>query len=96
MATPRKGDTGALSHTDHIPLALCDMRTLYLRNVPDDVVVALEELARAESMSVSAVAVRELKRSVAFRSNAALLQSVPTSDVDLAAVVSAVRSVRDR
>jgi hypothetical protein len=30
------------------------MKTLYLRNVPDDVAAALDDLAKRESMSVSA------------------------------------------
>lgn len=77
-------------------LALCDMKTLYLRNVPDEVADALEELARSESMSVSALAVRELRAAVAFRANADLLWSLPDLDVDLGAVVAAVRSGRDR
>ena len=36
------------------------MRTLYLRNVPEDVVDRLERLARAANMSLTAVAIREL------------------------------------
>ncbi|BBZ28177.1 putative antitoxin VapB9 [Mycolicibacterium madagascariense] len=38
------------------------MRTLYLRNVPDDVVSRLELLAARERMSVAALAVRELEQ----------------------------------
>src|SRR5664280_3354477 len=37
-------------------LALCHMRTLYLRNVPDDVVERLERLAARDATSVGAVA----------------------------------------
>lgn len=77
-------------------LALCDMRTLYLRNVPDEVANALEELARAQSMSVSALAVRELKAAVAFRLNADILYAQPDLAVELDDVVAAVRSGRDR
>ncbi|HNA49562.1 MAG TPA: hypothetical protein PK594_01790 [Mycobacterium sp.] len=36
------------------------MRTLYLRNVPDEVGAQLDELARREGLSLSAFAVREL------------------------------------
>ena len=36
------------------------MRTLYLRNVPDEVLDRLEKLARDSKMSVTAVAIREL------------------------------------
>lgn len=72
------------------------MRTLYLRNVPDEVVAALEELAREESMSVSSVAVRELRAAVAFRRNADLIWSQPEVEVDVQDVVAAVRDGRDR
>lgn len=79
-----------------IMLALCDMKTLYLRNVPDDVSAALEELAARESMSVSAVAVRELKAAVAFRRNADLVWSAPDLEVRVEDIVDAVRAGRDR
>lgn len=41
-------------------LALRNMRTLYLRNVPDEVVERLESLSREAGMSVSAYAVKGL------------------------------------
>lgn len=72
------------------------MKTLYLRNVPDEVADALAELARRESMSVSALAVRELRAAVAFRANADLLWSQSDLKVELEDVVAAVRSGRDR
>lgn len=72
------------------------MRTLYLRNVPQDLSEALEELARRESMSVSAVAVRELRSAVAFRSNADFLWSQPAAAIDVDDIVAAVRDGRDR
>ena len=72
------------------------MKTLFLRNVPDEVYEALEQLARRESISVSAVAVRELRDAVAFRTNAALLAAQPDQGVDPDDVVAAVRSGRDR
>lgn len=72
------------------------MKTLYLRNVPDDVSAALEELAAAESMSVSALAVRELKAAVAFRANVDILRTAPVVEVELDDVVDAVREGRDR
>lgn len=77
-------------------LALCDMKTLYLRNVPDEVSAALEDLARAESMSVSALAVRELAAAVAFRRNTDLIWASPDGDVRLDEIVETVRSGRDR
>lgn len=94
--TLRRIDPSALPQSSRILLASCDMRTLYLRNVPDDVAEALEELARKESMSVSAVAVRELRAAVAFRANADIIWAQPTVEVDLDDIVAAVRSGRDR
>ena len=77
-------------------LALCDMRTLYLRNVPDQVVADLEALAAEQSMSVSALAVRELAEAVQFRKNAALLEILPATPVAMQDLVDAVREARDR
>ena len=77
-------------------LALCDMKTLYLRNVPDDVAAALDDLAKQESMSVSALAVRELKAAMAYRANVDLLWTQPDLEVHLDDVVEAVRAGRDR
>lgn len=58
------------------------MKTLYLRNVPDEVVERLERLARRESSSVSAVAVRELTESSMRVDNPALLGALPDLDVE--------------
>ena len=72
------------------------MKTLYLRNVPEEVSEALEELARAESMSVSALAVRELSAAVAFRRNVDLIWSSPDLEVQLDDIVEQVRTGRER
>ena len=64
-------------------LALCDMRTLYLRNVPDEVVERLERLAKRDSMSVNAVAVRELAESTRRLNNAALLEGLPDLGISI-------------
>src|SRR6185437_9454902 len=69
-------------------LAYCDMRTLYLRNVPDVVVERLERLANREAMSVSAVAVRELADVSRRADNAALLGALPDLGVDTAEVIT--------
>jgi hypothetical protein len=58
-------------------LALCNMRTLYLRNVPDEVVQRLERMAKYEGISVNAVAIRELAEASRRIDNAALLESLP-------------------
>jgi hypothetical protein len=69
-------------------LAYCDMRTLYLRNVPDVVVERLERLAARDATSVGAVAVRELAEVSRRADHPALLGSLPDLDVDIATIVS--------
>jgi plasmid stability protein len=63
------------------------MRTLYLRNVPDEVVQRLERLAARDATSVSAVAVRELTEVSRRADNPELLGLLPDLDVDTATVV---------
>ena len=63
------------------------MRTLYLRNVPDEVVERLERLAERDSMSVNAVAVRELSESTRRLNNAALLQDLPDLNISVAEIL---------
>lgn len=60
-----------------ILLALCDMRTLYLRNVPDEVGARLEALAAREGLSLSAFATRELSVLARRADNPALLAGLP-------------------
>ena len=68
-------------------LALCNMRTLYLRNVPDDVVKRLERMAKLEGTSVNSVAIRELAEASRRVDNAALLGSLPDYDVPLSEIL---------
>jgi plasmid stability protein len=75
-------------------LALCDMRTLYLRNVPDEVVARLERLAARDATSVGAVAVRELAEVSRRADNPALLGSLPDLGVDSATILSDVDAGR--
>jgi hypothetical protein len=63
------------------------MRTLYLRNVPDEVVERLERLAERESMSLNAVAVRQLAESTRWLDNAALLASLPSYDISISSIL---------
>lgn len=70
------------------------MRTLYLRNVPDDVVARLERRAKHESTSVNAVAVRELTEVSKRFDNAALLAALPSHDVTMEQIVEDVREMR--
>jgi plasmid stability protein len=57
------------------------MKTLYLRNVPDDVSERLATLASREGLSVSAFAVRELTEAARRADNASLLGELPDLDV---------------
>ena len=63
------------------------MRTLYLRNVPDEVVARLERLAARDATSVGAVAVRELAEVSRRADNPALLGQLPDLDVDTTTIL---------
>jgi plasmid stability protein len=69
-------------------LAFCDMGTLYLRNVPDDIGERLAALAAREGLSVSAFALRELADAAQRADNPALLGDLPDLDVSATEVVS--------
>jgi hypothetical protein len=71
-------------------LAFCNMRTLYLRNVPDEVVSRLELLAERERMSLSAFAVRELTQTSARADNVRLLAELPVLEVDRSDVLDVI------
>jgi len=66
------------------------MKVLYLRNVPDDVVERLQRLAARESMSVGALAVRELAEASRRADNAALLGALPDLGVGIDTILSAL------
>ena len=70
------------------------MSTLYLRNVPDDVLDRLKLLAARESLSVSAMAVRELAESTRRADNAALLRDLPDLELSISEVVAALDEAR--
>ncbi len=70
------------------------MRTLYLRNVPDEVVRRLETLAGYEGLSVSAMAVRELTSSTRRADNPALLGDLPDLDISAAEILDALHEGR--
>ena len=70
------------------------MRTLYLRNVPDDVVARLERLASLAGTSVNAVAVRELEQASRRADNPVLLGSLPDLGIDSGEIVSGLRAER--
>jgi hypothetical protein len=70
------------------------MRTLYLRNVPDEVVERLERQAKAESTSVNTVAVRELTEVSRRFDNAALLAALPKFDVSREQILQVLDEIR--
>lgn len=69
-------------------LAPHDMRTLYLRNVPDDVGERLERLAAREGTSLSAFAARELAQISQRADNPALLAGLPDLSVDAGSITA--------
>lgn len=81
-------------HSASAMLAFCDMRTLYLRNVPEDVVRRLQQLADRDGSSVGAVAVRELADVSRRAENPALLGELPDLGVDVLAIVEGVERER--
>jgi plasmid stability protein len=70
------------------------MRTLYLRNVPDEVAERLERLAAREGLSLSAFATRELAIVARRAENPALLADLPDLGVDAAEVVADIEAGR--
>lgn len=70
------------------------MRTLHLRNVPDDVMDRLERLARAAGASVTVTAIRELDAATRRVDNAVLLASLPDLKVPVETIVDQVDSDR--
>ena len=71
------------------------MPTLYLRNVPDEVVARLRRLADDEGVSVNALAVRELRAASMRADNAALLGELPDLPVPTSDLAADVRADRD-
>jgi hypothetical protein len=76
-----------LSRYASFVLAYRNMRTLYLRNVPDEVLKRLERLAQREKTSVSAVAIRELTEASRRADNPVLLGALPDLNIDAADLV---------
>ena len=70
------------------------MPTLYLRNVPAEVIERLARLAEREHASVSAVAVRELADVSRRADNPRLLAALPDTDIPLDEIVGAVDAGR--
>jgi hypothetical protein len=75
-------------------LAFCNMRTLYLRNVPDEVMDRLERLAEREKTSVSAAAIRELAAASRRVDNPELLGDLPDLNIDTGTLVHDIDAER--
>jgi plasmid stability protein len=70
------------------------MRTLYLRNVPDEVVERLESLAARQGMSVSALALRELTEVSQRADNPRLLADLPDHGIPTSTIVEGLDADR--
>lgn len=70
------------------------MKTLYVRNVPDEVGARLERLAAREGLSVSAFAARELAVIARRADNPTLLANLPDLGVDAASIVGEIETGR--
>lgn len=73
------------------------MRTVYLRNVPDDIAEKLEQLAARERASLNTFVLRELAEIARRADNADLLHDLPDLSIQptgLAASTSAERDER--
>jgi hypothetical protein len=75
-------------------LAFCDVKTIYLRNVPDDVADKLERMATRAGMSLSAFTVRELGEVARRADNETLMQALPSMDVDVPTIIEALDNSR--
>ena len=70
------------------------MKTLYLRNVPDEVVQNLERLAACAGISVSEAAIGELGILAPLANNADIVAGLPDLEIELSTLVEAVRAGR--
>ena len=75
-------------------LTYCNMKTLYLRNVPADVIERLELLAEREKASVSAVAIRELAAATRRADNPALMADLPHLNIGTEELVNDIDAER--
>jgi len=71
------------------------MRTLYLRNVPDEVAERLERLATQAGLPLNVFAVRELSEASRRANAASQLAALPDLAVPAQAIVVALASERD-
>ena len=73
------------------------MRTIYIRNIPDDVAERLEAIAKDRRMSLSALAAETLVAASNRADNARLLAGLSSFRIDTAAIADDIdRARRDR
>jgi plasmid stability protein len=70
------------------------MKTLYLRNVPDEVSERLARLAARDGMSVSSFALRELTEAARRADNPALLTGLPNLGLSASDVLTELDGAR--
>lgn len=70
------------------------MATVYLRNVPDEVVDKLHRLAAGAGMSLNAFAARELRAVAQRADNAALMAALPSLDIGASDIVDVLAESR--
>jgi hypothetical protein len=71
------------------------MKTLYLRNVSEDLSERLASLAAREGLSVSSFALRELTEAARRADNPALLGELPDLEVSAADVIDDLEAGRN-
>lgn len=83
-------------HIGRSLIAFCHVKTLYLRNVPEELSERLALLAAREGISVSALALRELGEAARRAGNPALLGELPDLDVSASDVIADLEAERAR
>lgn len=71
------------------------MKTLRIRNVPNDVVDRLRAIAKRDGISVNTLAVRELEMASRRATNAVLFGRLPHREISVDEIVSAIDDGRD-
>ena len=71
------------------------MRTLYIRNVPDDVAERLKRMAARRGVSLNALAVRELTEVAGRSDNYALLADLPSMGIGVEEIVAELERGRN-
>ena len=88
MVLPSNLSSSRSIHSASRVLASPVVRTLYVRNVPDEVGERLERLAAREGMSLSAFAARELAQVAQRADNPALLAGLPDLTINAGTVTA--------